>query len=232
MLLELADGVLAAEFEGDHEIRLQRSRKLPRHHRWVSTIRAGGSRRACVTDQLRTTAWAAVSLHAVSLGTPVGAEVRHLPAAFLGCLLFRRRFFFCRLLRRRGLFLLFRVKRLDLCYIIGTTAVIALQLAGCAYKVQRTGAAWALIVGHLCCHACSHPSFFIFRSAPARRRADAVEPFSPICFPYPLGAPQYSQNFPSFCPPQAGQVHGPAAAGAGAKVSCCCMGASCCMGAV
>ena len=168
MLLEFADGVLAAEFEGDHEIRLQRSRKLPRHHRWVAAVRAGGSRRACVTDQLRTAAWAAVSLHAVALCAPVGAEVRQLPAAFLGCLLFRRRFFFCRLLRRRGLFLLFRVKRLDLCYIIGTTAVIALQLAGCAHKMQRAGAAWALIVGHLCCHACSHPSFFMFCSAPAR----------------------------------------------------------------
>ena len=34
--------------------------------------------------------------------------------------------------------------------------------------------------------------------------------------------PQYSQNFPLFCPPQAGQAHGPAAAAAEAGTASSC----------
>ena len=75
MLLEPLDRVLAAELEGDHEVRLQRSRKLPRHDRGVAAVGAGGRGGGRVTDELRAAARAVIGLHALALRTPVGAEV-------------------------------------------------------------------------------------------------------------------------------------------------------------
>ena len=75
MLLEPLDRVLAAELEGDHEVRLQRARKLPRHDRGVAAVGAGGRGGGRVTDELRAAARAVIGLYALALRTPVGAEV-------------------------------------------------------------------------------------------------------------------------------------------------------------
>ena len=157
VLLERLDCILLAEPERKDEIRLQFSRELPRHDRGVAAIGAGRCRRALVTEQLRAAARAAVCLHAFPLLAPVLAEARGIPVSAVGggFLLFCGLFLF-RMLRCRSLFFLLSIKRLDLCDIVAGAAVIALQLAGSAHKMQRSGTAGALIVGYLCWHRWFH----------------------------------------------------------------------------
>ena len=109
-----------------------------------------------VAEQLRAAARAAVCLHAFPLLAPVLAEAGGIPVSAVGGGLF-----LCRMLRCRSLFFLLCIKRLDLRDIVAGTAVIALQLAGSAHKVQRSGAAGALIVGYLCWHRWFHLFHFL-----------------------------------------------------------------------
>ena len=127
--------------------------------------------------QLRAAARAAVCLHTFPLLAPVLAEAGGIPVSAVGgCFLFLCGLFLCGLfllclLRCRSLFLLLCVKCLNLRDIVAGTAVIALQLAGSAYKVQRSGAAGALIVGYLCWHRWFHLFHFLPLTAARMLRA-------------------------------------------------------------
>ena len=169
MRLERLDGVFLAELEGDDVIRPQFPGELSRHDRGVAAVGAGCCRRAFIADELRAAARAAVGLHAFRLLAPVVAEAGGIPIAAVG-----GRFFLCcglffgRLLRGRRLFLFFRVERFDLRDIVARAAVFALELTARAHKVQRTGAAGALIVGYLCWHRWFHLFHFSPITVPAR----------------------------------------------------------------
>ena len=167
VLLERFDCIFLAEPERKDEIRLQFSRELPRHDRGVAAIGTGCCRRALVAEQLRAAARAAVCLHAFPLLAPVLAEAGGIPVSAVGgcflflCSLFLFGLFLLCLLRCRSLFLLLCVKCLNLRDIVAGTAVIALQLAGSADKVQRSSTAGALIVGYLCWHRWFHLFHFL-----------------------------------------------------------------------
>ena len=152
VLFQRRHRVLAAELEGDHEIRLQRAAELPRYHCWVSTVRAGGGGGGGVADQLRAAAWAGIRLHAVGLRAPVAGEVGGIPPLCLhlcDLLAVRLGFCLCRLGSGRCGCFLIGVQRFNLRDIVFRAAEITLQLTGRPHEMQGAGTRRAFIVRDL-----------------------------------------------------------------------------------
>ena len=143
VLFEGRHGVLPGFRKGNDVVRLPGAAEVPRNHRGIAAVGAGGGRGGLLTDQLRAAVGAGIGPQLLFVGAPVAARLGQHPVFLL------LRSFFKGLGRLLGIGLL---QGLDLFRGIGASAEFAFQLAGILGVVQgaRAGRAFVLysFVGH------------------------------------------------------------------------------------